>query len=242
MRAIGSSGRLSRLRPRWTIRLRLTLLYGALFLLAGAALLGITYGLVAGQSKQSSGFFVGRVGAPVPAQLPAPPVGGEIKTVSSGGKSGAVVVQQRATSGAVVDLQAYAGKLDATFKRFSAAQQSQLRSVQTKANARIAAVRGEQLSTLLTLSGVALGIMALASIGLGWLMAGRALRPVRTMSLRARGISERNLHERLALDGPDDELKELANTFDGLLGRLEAAFESQRRFVANASHELRTPI
>ncbi|MBV9001160.1 MAG: HAMP domain-containing protein, partial [Solirubrobacterales bacterium] len=241
MRAIGSSSRLSRWRPRWTIRLRLTLLYGALFLLAGAALLGITYGLVAGQSKASSGFFVGRVGAPVPAQLPAPPAG-VIRTASSGGKSGSVVVQQRATLGTAVDLQAYAGKLDATFKRLSAAQQSQLRSVQTKANARIAAVRGEQLSTLLTLSGVALGIMALASIGLGWLMAGRALRPVRTMSLRARGISERNLHERLALDGPDDELKELANTFDGLLGRLEAAFESQRRFVANASHELRTPI
>ena len=84
--------------------------------------------------------------------------------------------------------------------------------------------------------------MALASIGLGWLIAGRALRPVRTMSSRARGISERNLHERLALGGPDDELKELGDTFDGLLGRLEAAFESQRRFVANASHELRTPI
>ena len=84
--------------------------------------------------------------------------------------------------------------------------------------------------------------MALASIGLGWVMAGRALRPVRTMSSRARGISERNLHERLALEGPDDELKELADTFDGLLARLESAFESQRRFVANASHELRTPI
>jgi signal transduction histidine kinase len=62
------------------------------------------------------------------------------------------------------------------------------------------------------------------------------------MSTRARGISERNLHERLSLEGPDDELKELAETFDGLLGRLESAFESQRRFVANASHELRTPI
>ena len=84
--------------------------------------------------------------------------------------------------------------------------------------------------------------MALASVALGWLMAGRALRPVRTMSLRARGISERNLHERLALQGPDDELKELGDTFDGLLARLESAFESQRRFVANASHELRTPI
>jgi signal transduction histidine kinase len=84
--------------------------------------------------------------------------------------------------------------------------------------------------------------MAIVSIGLGWLVAGRALRPVRTMSARARGISERNLHERLGLEGPDDELKELGSTFDELLGRLEAAFESQRQFVANASHELRTPI
>ena len=84
--------------------------------------------------------------------------------------------------------------------------------------------------------------MAFASIGLGWLVAGRALRPVRTMSARARGISERNLHERLAVDGPNDELKELGNTFDELLARLEEAFESQRRFVSNASHELRTPI
>ncbi|MGH2887415.1 MAG: sensor histidine kinase, partial [Solirubrobacteraceae bacterium] len=124
----------------------------------------------------------------------------------------------------------------------STAQAAQLRSQQQTADARYEELRSSQLDTLLTRSGLALAIMALASIGLGWLIAGRALRPVRTMSTRARGISERNLHERLALDGPDDELKELGDTFDGLLGRLEAAFESQRRFVANASHELRTPI
>ena len=99
-----------------------------------------------------------------------------------------------------------------------------------------------QMAALLTKSGIALGIMAMLSIGLGWLMAGRALRPIRTMGARAKGISERNLHERLALEGPNDEFKELADTFDGLLERLQAAFESQRRFVANASHELRTPI
>ena len=98
------------------------------------------------------------------------------------------------------------------------------------------------LGSLLTRSGIALGIMALVSIGLGWLMAGRALRPVRTMNARARRITEHNLHERLSLEGPADELKELGDTFDGLLSRLEGAFESQRRFVANASHELRTPI
>src|SRR6185437_11602300 len=110
-------------------------------------------------------------------------------------------------------------------------------TIQQQAQVQIERQRQAQLDALLTKS-----IIALVSIALGWVMAGRALRPLRTMSLRARGISERNLHERLALAGPDDELKELANTFDGLLGRLESAFESQRRFVANASHELRTPI
>jgi signal transduction histidine kinase len=116
------------------------------------------------------------------------------------------------------------------------------KSIERQAVAQIEHARQAQRDALLTRSGIALGIMALLSIGLGWLMAGRALRPVRTMSVRARGISERNLHERLALEGPDDELKELGDTFDGLLSRLETAFESQRRFVANASHELRTPI
>jgi signal transduction histidine kinase len=89
-------------------------------------------------------------------------------------------------------------------------------------------------------------IVVLAMIGasalLGWFAAGRVLRPLRVMTSTARQISERNLHERLALPGPDDELKDLGDTIDALLGRLEAAFESQRRFVANASHELRTPL
>ena len=84
--------------------------------------------------------------------------------------------------------------------------------------------------------------MAVLAIGLGWLVAGRVLHPLRTITTAVRDISASNLHERLALDGPDDELKELGNTFDGLLGRLEATFEAQRRFVANASHELRTPL
>jgi signal transduction histidine kinase len=217
----------------------LTLLYGALFLVAGAALLGITYGLVANGSSKTEGVFFTRVTAA--GQFPAPPPNAAGTIISVGGNPSAAV-PQKAPANADVRLQAYAGQVKESFKRLSAAQQKQLQTVQTKANTRIAEVRGEQLSTLLTRSGLALGIMALASIGLGWLMAGRALRPVRTMSLRARGISERNLHERLALEGPDDELKELANTFDGLLSRLQAAFESERRFVANASHELRTPI
>jgi signal transduction histidine kinase len=231
-----------RWRPRWTIRLRLTLLYGLLFLVAGAALLGITYALVAGGSASQSAksFIVSRAVGSAPRKLPPLPPNVAVSP-SDPGKRPAVVYEERGPSG-VVQLQAYAGQVNATFKRLTAAQAKELKSVQARANASIAKLRGAQLSTLLTRSGVALGIMALASIGLGWAMAGRALRPLRTMSSRARGISERNLHERLALEGPDDELKELADTFDGLLGRLEGAFDSQRRFVANASHELRTPI
>jgi signal transduction histidine kinase len=91
-------------------------------------------------------------------------------------------------------------------------------------------------------SVVALCVMVVVAFLLGWLIAGRALRPVREMTAATRRISADNLHERLALRGPDDELKDLADTIDGLLERLEQAFAAQRRFVANASHELRTPL
>jgi two-component system, OmpR family, sensor histidine kinase VanS len=91
-------------------------------------------------------------------------------------------------------------------------------------------------------SGIALAIMAIVSIVLGWLVAGRVLRPLRKMTATAQRISERNLNERLALSGPDDELKDLADTIDGLLARLEAHVAQQQRFAANASHELRTPL
>jgi signal transduction histidine kinase len=92
------------------------------------------------------------------------------------------------------------------------------------------------------LSGIALAIMAIVSVWLGWLMAGRVLRPLRSMTATTRRISQENLHERLHLAGPRDELKDLGDTVDELLARLETAFEAQRRFVANASHELRTPL
>jgi signal transduction histidine kinase len=91
-------------------------------------------------------------------------------------------------------------------------------------------------------SSIVLIAMIGASVLFGWLVAGRILRPLRVMTTTTRQISERNLHERLALAGPDDELKDLGDTIDGLIARLEAAFDSQRRFVANASHELRTPL
>jgi signal transduction histidine kinase len=98
------------------------------------------------------------------------------------------------------------------------------------------------LHNLLVYSWLALAIMAVLSVALGWLVAGRVLRPLRTITTTARSISAANLHERLALAGPDDELKELGNTFDALLAQLEQFIQSQRQFVANASHELRTPL
>jgi two-component system, OmpR family, sensor histidine kinase VanS len=91
-------------------------------------------------------------------------------------------------------------------------------------------------------SGIALAIMTVVSIALGWLVAGRVLRPLRTITATTRQISERNLNQRLALSGPHDELKDLADTVDGLLARLEAHVAEQQRFAANASHELRTPL
>jgi signal transduction histidine kinase len=100
----------------------------------------------------------------------------------------------------------------------------------------------QDLHQLLIQSGVALGVMAGLAIGCGWLMAGRVLRPLRTMAAVTQQITERNLHERLALAGPDDEVKHLGDTIDGLLARLQTAFEAQRRFIASASHELRTPL
>jgi signal transduction histidine kinase len=85
-------------------------------------------------------------------------------------------------------------------------------------------------------------LMAVAAGAFGWLLSGRMLKALRDITGAARRLSVANLHERIALEGPRDELKELADTFDGMLGRLDGAFASQRRFVANASHELRTPL
>jgi signal transduction histidine kinase len=98
------------------------------------------------------------------------------------------------------------------------------------------------LHTLLVQSATALAVMAALSFALGWIVAGRVLRPLRAITTTAEAISATSLHERLALDGPDDEFKKLADTLDGLLARLEESFAAQRNFVANASHELRTPL
>ena len=100
----------------------------------------------------------------------------------------------------------------------------------------------QTLHSLLLYSLAGLGAMTVVSGALGWLVSGRALRPVRVITEAAQRASERNLSERLAMGGPADELTELADTFDGMLDRLDRAFAAQRRFVGNASHELRTPL
>jgi hypothetical protein len=102
--------------------------------------------------------------------------------------------------------------------------------------------RARGLHRLQLYSETALALMALISVGLGWLVAGRVLGPLRAITAAAERISDTNLHERLALPGPRDELRQLADTIDRLLERLDAAFAAQKRFVANASHELRTPL
>ena len=100
----------------------------------------------------------------------------------------------------------------------------------------------EALHTLLLQYVIALVVMTLLSSVIGWLLAGRALAPLREITATARRVSGENLRERIALHGPADELKELADTFDGMLARLDGAFAGQRHFVASASHELRTPL
>ncbi|MEU7633586.1 HAMP domain-containing sensor histidine kinase [Nocardia sp. NPDC049220] len=102
--------------------------------------------------------------------------------------------------------------------------------------------RRDTLRAMLVWSLVSLGAVGIAAGGIGWLMAGRALHPLQRITATARRVADTRLHERIALDGPEDEIKDLADTFDAMLERLDRAFDGQRRFVANASHELRTPL
>ena len=103
-------------------------------------------------------------------------------------------------------------------------------------------VRDSARSELLRSAGLIFLVTALVGVGAAYVLAGRALQPLSRVTATARRLSEETLDERIALDGPPDELKELADTFDAMAARLDAAFDSQRRFVANASHELRTPL
>ena len=189
------------------MRLRLTLVYSGLFLLAGAVLLAVTYGLVAHSLDTSTSALTG---AQVSQYLNS-----EIKTCEA--------------------------KVSSPDQAASCKEQAKLAGAKL-AQASVASERTQTLGRLLYYSLGALAAMAVVSALLGWIVAGRALRPVHAIIAAARRASEENLGERIGLAGPQDELKELADTFDDMLARLEAAFASQRRFVANASHELRTPL
>ncbi len=194
--AIRLRSRVAARLPRRTVRLRLTVLYAALFLVSGAALLAVTYLLLT--HKLFGGEATLTVQGAGPGG-PGPPPGAAGATRMVGGATGTGTPPP--------------------------------------------------LRQVLYLSSLTLGGMLAVSIVAGWLMAGRVLRPLRTMTVATRQISEASLHRRLAVTGPGDELKDLADTIDGLLGRLDAAFDAQRdalaaqrQFVANASHELRGPL
>ncbi len=121
------------------------------------------------------------------------------------------------------------------------AQTDQLNELFTKS---VAQMRSTTLTTLLTQGGIALLIVLAAAAAISWLIAGRALQPLQQITDTAARIAHdgRGLHERIALEGPRDEVKRLADTFDQMLTRLDQSFDGQKRFVANASHELRTPL
>jgi signal transduction histidine kinase len=180
------------------------LLYTSLFALGGAALVLITYLLVA-QTLDST-----------TTTTTPPQVQQEI----------AQCIQSAQTAGASADRTAEkCGRLYTN-------------GVQAGASAQ----RSTTLTHLLTYSLLSLAGATLLAAVAGWIVAGRILRPVHRLTAAARAASEQNLSQRIALQGPRDELRELADTFDTMLERLDRAFTSQRQFIANASHELRTPL
>ncbi len=202
-------------QPKTTVRWRLTLLYGGLFLVCGAALLAITYTLVDHATVSNTPFRFAIGGGA--ATRPSPPKFQHVP----------VRAAARPPSG--------------TFPK----PIQKLLSTPSGRRAILSVGSVQRISDLHQLvieSSIALAIMTIISAALGWVVAGRVLAPLRTMTGATQQISETNLHERLAMAGPPDELRQLADTIDGLLGRLEGAFDAQRRFVANASHELRTPL
>jgi signal transduction histidine kinase len=224
-----------------TLRLRLTLLYGVVFLIAGAALLGITYGLFAHSINSDRTLVLPAAKLRLPS--PGTAIRGRFGVVETAGKAGAISIRALQPSNAGTPAAVRATKAQAKlFAQFRASGQKQFNQLRERGNVALRTQRSQSLASLETKSGIALGIMALLSILLGWLVAGRALRPLRTMNQRAREITEESLHQRVGVEPRTDELGELAATFDALLERLERAFGAQRRFVANASHELRTPL
>ena len=219
-------------KPRTTVRWRLTLLYGGLFLVSGAVLLAITYALVSHSEHTNAlvkppGDFAYRERAA--------PLGG-LPSISPGAvrlKSGPVQLPgQLLINGAPPS-----AELLQRVKRLFKSDTGQVAVAIVGHSQQINDLHHLEVESL-----IALAVMAVLSGALGWVVAGRVLTPLRTMTATTQQISEANLNRRLSMEGPPDELRRLADTIDGLLARMEGAFDAQRRFVANASHELRTPL
>jgi signal transduction histidine kinase len=198
------------------VRTRLTLLYAMLSFAAGLALLGLTYGILASSLPTSPPASLTTSSQELNLLHQACKTAGY---ASKGKGYPPVAIPQDLTECKQAESAIYAG----TAVGFQAQRQ-------------------QALGNLLGSALIGLGLITVASGGLGWFMSGRVLRPVRVITQTARRATGQHLGERLALTGARDELKELADTFDDMLERLDAAFATQRRFVANASHELRTPL
>ncbi len=197
--------------PKPSIRLRLTLWYGGLFLLAGTVVLAINFALVA-RNFPADGIDLR---ANLEHRLEMEP--GELRGEFF------FLLERPATPGRSVGV------------RRAVAASPLFDSV-------VSHIKTDTLDQIIWQSSIAFALMAVLSIGLGWFIAGRMLRPVHEIAATARRISDESLEERIGLAGPADELKDLADQFDAMLDRLQSAFEAQREFVANASHELRTPL
>jgi signal transduction histidine kinase len=199
-------------RPRLTVRARLTLLYTGLFAVCGAVIVAVSYTLMARLPALGQDLQPSRV-----------LVGERVRSIPN--VPAGILAQCQAEQNPGNPDKPAMSQCVSLLEQQGAQHQQAL-----------------TLSNLLQYSLITLAVvLALAAI-LGWIFAGRVLRPVHQITMAARAASEHNLSARVALRGPRDELRELAQTFDDMLGRLQAAFESQQRFMANASHELRTPL
>lgn len=235
-------------RPHPTVRLRLALTYTALFVVTGAALLGGSYVLVERRdrgpatavsiicTKTNSSGTAGAAAGEIPDGIGPVAGPGILKPSDCQNVVGSLFYH---TSGLASEGGGVApGPIRGTQLALPGPAADQVRRLTVA----VTASETHTLKSFKLESALALALITIMSFGLSWWMAGRTLRPVHQITDAARTLSERTLHARINLQGPNDELKQLADTFDAMLGRLERAFESQRRFVANASHELRTPL
>ncbi len=183
-----------------SVRFRLTMVYGGMFLLCAVVLLGVTVGLINVRLDRDA---------------PPPPAGQQAAAPPPNGGNG--------------------GGNDDEEREREREREEDRQEIHDD-------IREETVQSAVVVSSFALAGMVAVSFGLGWVVAGRMLRPIHDITDTARRLSDENLHERIGLEGPPDELKELADTFDSMLARLDTAFRAQKEFVANASHELRTPL